>query len=260
MSKVVIFSYVRKYLRRNKTHELLQMHLRTGITLGEYPTITALHEHCKAEVAAGRQSLVFYLHLKSAGLIVTSDLIASKQTAPAFWREAMNTLSIEYSSICLRALLAGYSVCGSLFRHAPTSHFAGNFFWASCNHVAQLAPLPSPVTDFEAAEFFLMRTDNDPLNTPEFAKNCAFEVFAASRRFYREPISPVEYISRMQSLIGSSKLPSCGIYSRKDPSYLCGKDKIYRGKPCLSALTEPNPATKNYYNISFGDIKTFRWT
>ena len=235
-------------------------HQRTGLTLGEYPTITALHEHCKAEVAAGRQSLVFYMHLKAANLVVRTNTTTSKTTAPAFWREVMNTLTIEYSSICLRALLAGSSVCGSLYRHIPTSHFAGNFFWASCNHVAQLAPLPSPVTDFEAAEFFLMRTDNSPKKTPDFATKCAYEVLGAKRRFYREPILPVEYIRRLHELLEHRDLPLCGISVHgKGPSFLCRKDLVYKNQPCLSVRSDPNPALNNFYNVSFSKIQTFRW-
>lgn len=256
----ILLNY-RNYLRHNKTHELMEEHLRTGLTLGEYPTITALHDHCKAEVAAGRQTLVFYMHLKAANVVVNFDTVAKKATATAFWREAMNTLTLEYSSICLRALMAGSSICGSLYRHLPTSHFAGNFFWASCNHVAQLAPLPSPVTDFEAAEFFLMRTNDLPKKTPKFATKCAYEVLSATRRFYREAILPVEYISRLHELVEKRELPSCGIsVTAKAPSFLCRGDLVFKNQPCLSVRTAPNPDLRNFYNVSFSNIETFRWT
>jgi hypothetical protein len=247
---------------RNKTKmsELLQEHQRTGLALGEYPTISALHQHCQTEVQAGRNSIVFYMHLKSANKAIETDTAASRATAIAFWREAMNTLTIEYSSICIRALLRGASVCGSLYRHVPTSHFAGNFFWASCNHVAQLAPLPSPVSDFEAAEFFLMRTFNKPSSTALFATRCAYEVFGGERRFYHEPIRPEEYIARLHELIDTPQLPPCGISAHPTrPSFLCIKNTIFNGVPCLSALSKTDPSVNNYYNVSFTNIKTFRW-
>lgn len=234
-----------------------------GLTLGENPTIIALHEHCKAEVAANRQSVVFYMHLKSAGQVVQSDTAASRATAPAFWREVMNTLTLEFSSICLRALLAGSSICGSLYRHIPTSHFAGNFFWASCNHVAQLPSLPSPVTDFEAAEFFLMRTNDDPAKTAEFATHCAYEVLSTwvPRRFYRSPVLPAEYIRRLHELLAARKLPACGIsVNLEGPSFLCQHNATFKNRPCLSALVEPDPKLRNYYNVtSSAAVKSFSW-
>jgi hypothetical protein len=242
---------------------LLDEYKKTGLTLGEYPTITALHEHCKAEVSAGRQSIVFYMHLKSAQMQILGDTVASRATATPFWREAMNTLNLEFSSICLRALLAGSSVCGSLFRHAPTSHFAGNFFWASCNHVAQLAPLPSPVTDFEAAEFFLMRTNNNTEKTPLFAGSCAYEVFATAKnlRYYKQPIWPKEYMNKIEDLLTERDLPKCELYNRSVEYY--GEKVIKHGffdnKPCLSALTPPDASLSNYYDVSFSNIETFRW-
>ena len=58
--------------------------------------------------------------------------------AVASWREVMNTFNIEFPSICLRAMLDGYSACGMEYQDA---HYSGNFFWAHCDHVAALPRL-----------------------------------------------------------------------------------------------------------------------
>ena len=247
----------RKHLRQGNISSLMKQHERTGVTLGEYPTITALHEHCTAEVNAGRQGIVFYMHLKSAHMKLKNDSIAQRNTAQPFWREAMNTFNLEFSSICLRALLRGSSACGSLYRHAPTSHFAGNFFWASCNHIAQLAPLPSPVSDFEASEFFLMRTGDVPAKTIQFATKCSYEVLSLKKRFYKEPIKPSEYMYGIRSMLTNKNIPNCGL---NNTGFLCLRDGMLDDKrPCLSLLTPPDPSLHNYYNISFNNITTFRW-
>lgn len=100
-------------------------------TEGEFHTVDALHSYCKKAVAANKTALVFYFHTKTAN--------QGKQMGPgACWRDIMNAYTIEFSSICLRALLKGYSSCGPLL---SANIYAGNFWWASCNHVAFLPGL-----------------------------------------------------------------------------------------------------------------------
>ena len=65
----------------------------------------------------------------------------------------MNAFVIEFPSICLRALHSGYSTCGTEYQDA---HYSGNFWWAHCDHVADLPPLKNQF-DAHSAEFFLLR-------------------------------------------------------------------------------------------------------
>lgn len=100
-------------------------------TEGEFHTIQALHNYCKKAVATNKSALVFYFHTK------TMD--KGRQLAPgACWRDAMNAYVLEFPSICIRALLRGYSSCGPFL---STNIYQGNFWWASCSHVAQLPGL-----------------------------------------------------------------------------------------------------------------------
>jgi len=51
----------------------------------------------------------------------------------------MNAVHIEFPSICMRALLdQGHGACGV---EGHERHFAGNYWWTTCDHVARLPPL-----------------------------------------------------------------------------------------------------------------------
>ena len=86
-----------------------------ALSEGEVSTMTALHDYCRAETAANRKAVVFYLHNK--GGCCSRRPEAKKNAVPqngpvASWREAMNAFTIEFPSICLRALVEGYATCG----------------------------------------------------------------------------------------------------------------------------------------------------
>ena len=102
--------------------------MKPPATEGEYHTLQALHSYCKKAVREQRKTLVFYFHTKSMG-------DGHQLRAPSCWRDLMNAFTIQFPSICIRALLDGYSTCGPLL--APAI-YAGNFWWANCVHVAAL--------------------------------------------------------------------------------------------------------------------------
>jgi hypothetical protein len=85
-----------------------------GISEGEVSTIMALHAYCRRETAAKRKALVYYFHSKGACCSRKKDAF----NPVASWREAMNTFNLEFPSICLRALLDGYSTCGFEYQDA----------------------------------------------------------------------------------------------------------------------------------------------
>lgn len=100
-------------------------------TEGEYHTVQAVHDYCKRAVRENRSTIVFYFHTKTMG--------EGRQLIPAScWRDIMNAYTVEFPSICIRALLKGYSSCGPLL---SSNAYNGNFWWASCTHVANLPGL-----------------------------------------------------------------------------------------------------------------------
>ena len=96
------------------------------------------------------------------------------------WRDLMNAFTIEFPSICLRALLAGYSTCGSEYQDA---HYSGNFWWARCDHVARLKPLRNPF-DAHAAEFFVLKSSPDYGTMLKLAENCGYNPFHCGVNHY----------------------------------------------------------------------------
>jgi hypothetical protein len=67
-----------------------------------------LHEYCINEKKNKRKAFVYYIHNK--GSCCTRKSEPSRNIVS--WRESMNAFSIEFPSICLRALMDGYSTCG----------------------------------------------------------------------------------------------------------------------------------------------------
>ena len=136
----------------------------------EVSTVTALQDYCIDETRAGRKAFVFYIHNKGACCFPRSSR-QRDQWAVAGWRDVMNTFNIEFPSICLRALLAGYSTCGY---GSQLAHYTGNFWWADCGHIAALPPLWSKF-DAYAVEYFVMNVSM--VNKDVFERNCAYEAY-----------------------------------------------------------------------------------
>ena len=252
----------------NRSQELVNRYVKAGLSTGEYPTITALRDHCISEVSANRQAIVFYAHLKSASF--------SLPDKPAYWRDAMNAVVLEHPSICLRALLNGNSVCGTGYKTFPSSHYAGNFWWASCNHVAKLPPLRYPLFYWLDPEMFLMNVGSRSV-TESFAVSCAYDVVAldTSRSMFNHPMTFRDYYQQITDHLSEKKLKKCGRithtyrgkirsawqYDMQEVSTACrirgGKrsknhNMLSKKKPCLSLLTPPDivPGNVNYYDIS----------
>jgi len=136
----------------------------------EVSTVTALQDYCVEENRAGRKAFVFYIHNKGACCFPRNSKVRD-QWPVAGWRDVMNTFNIEFPSICLRALLAGYSTCGY---GSQLGHYTGNFWWADCGHVAALPPLWSKF-DAYAVEYLIMNVSL--VNKDVFERNCAYEAY-----------------------------------------------------------------------------------
>lgn len=131
------------------------------LTIGEVASVDKLHKFCKNEVEHGRKAFVYYFHSKGSCCTRKNKITEKYPPGIITWRESMNTFNLEFPSICMRALLDGYNSCGMEYQDA---HYSGNYWWANCDHVAKLIPLPS-LYDAYAVEFFIFKmTHNDQLN------------------------------------------------------------------------------------------------
>ena len=99
---------------------------------GEVSTVLAMQAFCQRERAAGRKTIVFYVHSKGVCCYPRASH-NSAERAPAAWRDMMMASVFETPSICLRALLMGYPLCGSHKGDGNNNGwFAGNFWWGVC--------------------------------------------------------------------------------------------------------------------------------
>jgi len=167
----------------------------------EVSTVTMLQDYCRAETAAGRKAFVFYVHNKGACCWPRVSK-ARDQLAVASWRDVMNTFNLEFPSICLRALLAGYSTCGY---GSQMAHYTGNFWWADCGHVAALPALWNKF-DAYAVEYFVMNVSKVGGDN-YFMENCAYEAHHCSGDHYHDPCYRNTYMNKIQSFTTHAALP-----------------------------------------------------
>ena len=109
----------------NNQKEIESLEANEEISEGEFSTMTTIQKYCKNEINHGRNSYVYYLHSKGGCCIRGKPRVLYDTEPVASWRELLNTFTIEFPSICLRALNLGYSTCGAELLH---SYYAGNFW------------------------------------------------------------------------------------------------------------------------------------
>jgi len=144
------------------------------VSSGEYPTIRALSQHCKAERDAGRKAMVYYVHNKGGCCTkATNNPVGN-------WRDMMNAFVLEFPSICMRALEAGYSTCGPAYQ---TGHYSGNFWWADCEHVADLS-IPHDRFAAHDAEYYILTVTRDYGHDCDMAENCGYNPFHCKVNHY----------------------------------------------------------------------------
>ena len=202
--------------------------LKNNQTAGEYQSITNLFNYCKKEVSEGRNSVAVYFHTKGAHELKGGGAVAD-------WRDEMNAFVIEFPSICMRALTEGYSACGPNYQDG---HFSGNFWWASCNHVAKLKGLWDPINNAWDAEFFVLNVPN----ANEFSLSCAYRPFACQINNYNYLCPRTEYSSVIFYLIRyddpyiqNDPLPTLGFNGQLGKPTEPKNPKIWNKRPCLSA-------------------------
>ena len=181
----------KKYLMSNKQ-----------LSAGESATTMAMHDYCRAEKAAGRKAFVFYLHGKGGCCSRKEKTRGDGVNPVASWREVMNTFNIEFPSICMRALLSGFSTCGMEYQDA---HYSGNFYWANCDHLAALPDLNNRFDPW-AVEFWELFMSPHHNHRMVFGENCAYSAHNCRgvnhydhecyRSTYRQKI--IDYVSKPQ--------------------------------------------------------------
>lgn len=149
---------------------------RANLSSGESSTTMAMRDYCVKEKEAGRKAFVFYLHNKGSSAVrvegKTGACAGGSGGPVASWREIMNTFNLEFPSICMRALLDGYSTCGMEYQDA---HYSGNFFWANCDHIASLPQLYNRF-DSWSVEYYPFNISRDDSSNRVFAENCGYSV------------------------------------------------------------------------------------
>ncbi len=179
---------------------------RGNLSEGESSTLARVKDYCEAQVSRGKRTLVFYIHDKGACCYPSLERKPSYvSVAVAAWRDVMNAAVLEFPSICARAVLGGYSVCG-YGSQGDKAHFTGNFWWADCGHVAAL-PRVSTYFDAWKAEFFLMRTSRNMMNRMDIMHRCAYEIHHCGGNHYAEPCQREAYLQRLLTLLNHSQLP-----------------------------------------------------
>jgi hypothetical protein len=194
-----------------------------NVTSGEVPTMRALHAYCQAEKQAGRKALVYYLHSKAGCCPKEKNMNAGH------WRDMMNAFVIEFPSICLKAMQAGYSTCGPSYQR---SHYSGNFWWATCDHVAGLRYLKNPF-DAHSAEFFILEPTRNYLLNLQIAENCGYNPFHCGVNHYDFPCPRSRYQGVLLSNIMNQEL-------LPNPTHtLLNKTAVYIKEVCERARSLP---------------------
>jgi hypothetical protein len=189
---------------------------------GEWATLNALRDHCQKEVSSGKNAVVLYFHSKST--------CCPKHSSPqSDWRDLMNVFNLEFPSICLRALYTGHSTCGVNFQF---DHYSGNFWWASCNHIASLPSIGDPLTSAWRCELFLFSVDGA---RDDFARHCAYRPFHCQVNHYESRCPFNKYAHILRSLVSQDELSDLSFMSPTDPPVRERNSLSWNGKRCNSA-------------------------
>eukprot|EP00667_Euglena_gracilis_P018282 EG_transcript_19394 len=82
------------------------------------------------------------------------------------------------------------------------SHYAGNFWWADCQHVALLPPMPDRYYE-GSAESFILNTSRDAHISRDLGFQCGFSMFNCDRNLYLSACTRDLYRPRlMQHVLG----------------------------------------------------------
>jgi len=100
-----------------------------------------------------QNSWVYYLHNKGFTHVRDNGIFLNVK----HWREFMMFFLVERWTLCANSLAHGAATCGVHILLEPYTHYMGNFWWSSCNHIIKITNRCPPGISFRhAAEFWLM--------------------------------------------------------------------------------------------------------
>ena len=213
-----------------------------SLSSGEFPTILKLKQHCERMKKSGKKSLVYYFHAKGPCCWKDYKQIYSDQTTfqdsrhrttqtklspVSTWREEMNAGVLEFPSICIRAIVdKNYSTCGV---ENQLAHYSGNFWWADCDHIAQL-DIPPNRFDWRKPEFFVLFVHKKLDIRERFGFRCGFSIFNCGVHFYKHECPRSKYRSSIwKSVWNDSIARSTGNKGDTTEAYLskCAELRSY---------------------------------
>lgn len=158
---------------------------------GEVETIKKIYEFSQTH----KESKIWYLHTKGASIILntktdhhgdnTKEVVENVKS----WRDYMNYFVIKKHKNCIKSL-DEFDICGVEWRWKRKPHFAGNFWWANSNYIANLQNIltskePGYCGRYAAETGFLA-------NSPKLPKVKSF--FNFNKDLYWNCIKPKNYI------------------------------------------------------------------
>ena len=159
-------------LLHSEHHKLTARRSRSGLSSGRFSTLSKLHEFCRREVSENRTTFVYFVHNgDSSHWQADKDDIVSVLS----WRDLVDAYMLEFSSICIRALLRGYIACGVGYDPARVS-YTGDMWWSTCDHIARLKLPESPFDTAMQQQFLFRVTENVRINKL-FASRCSYDAF-----------------------------------------------------------------------------------
>jgi len=190
---------------------------KTDLSTGEYSTITQLYQYCRKKHEKKEKAIVYYLHNK--GTCCMKDTLKYDHSVPvANWREYMNTVNLEFPSICLRAILTKkYLACGA---ENQDGHYSGNYWWADCDHVAQLQPLRFKY-DFGESEYFVLRGAEEFGTLRNFGFKCGYSIYNCGVNLYDNECPRWKYRNNVLLKSIPGKLLPNNVYKKDDWTGKC---------------------------------------
>lgn len=97
----------------------------SNLALYEFPTLRILEDLCRR-----RDAIVWYIHTKGVS-------VYPPNRGKEAWREYMEYFVVDNWKKCHEAIEAGADAVGTIWQ-PKSHHFAGNFWWASSDHIKRL--------------------------------------------------------------------------------------------------------------------------
>jgi len=147
-------------------------------------------------------SYVYYLHNKGFTHLRDHGLYLNVKQ----WREFMMFFLFERWTLCANSLAHGAATCGAHIQLNPYTHYKGNFWWSSCNHMIRVKNVCPPGILFRhAAEFWLL-ADTDLFNDSKEAVELWNGRPSFIRPYHRDEYSCADWVPCIEHMTRQSIL------------------------------------------------------